>query len=439
MRRQGVKGRIADGDSRNGRALPICAPMSQRTIARRPGDDTNEARSDVSRLTPAITFACAIACGIMVANLYYAQPLIGLIAPELHLRANVAGLIVTLTQLGYGGGLLLVVPLADRIENRKLILATLGITAVALAALAAAPSAPAFLAAATAVGFSAAGAQVVVPYAASLADEKTRGRTIGNVMSGLLAGIMLARPVASMIAEFAGWRAVFGLSSLLMLATALWMARALPRAQADQRPRLRRDPVLDGPNAAARAAVAAARAVSRLPVHDLQHLLDGGAAGTGGSLRLRPAGHRAVRAGGRGGCAGGAARRAARRPRLYPRGHGRRAHHHRAVLLAGGVGGGAAFAAAAWSLFALTLDGATQVNQVLGQRVIFSLPGEDRGRVNAVYMTIVFLLGAGGSAVATLAYHAGGWMGAMTAGTALGVIVTLLFATEWLGRARQPA
>ncbi|HLZ79215.1 MAG TPA: MFS transporter, partial [Sphingomonas sp.] len=203
--------------------------MSQRTIARRPDDDADEERSDADRLTPAITFACAIACGIMVANLYYAQPLLGLIAPELHLRANVAGLIVTLTQLGYGGGLLLVVPLADRIENRKLILVTLGVTAVALAALAVAPSAWAFLAAAMAVGFFAAGAQVVVPYAASLVSEKTRGQAIGNVMSGLLAGIMLARPVASIIAEVAGWRAVFGLSSVLMLATALWMARALPR------------------------------------------------------------------------------------------------------------------------------------------------------------------------------------------------------------------
>src|SRR5579859_1412553 len=183
--------------------------MSQRTIARRPDDDADEERSDADRLTPAITFACAIACGIMVANLYYAQPLLGLIAPELHLRANVAGLIVTLTQLGYGGGLLLVVPLADRIENRKLILVTLGVTAVALAALAVAPSAWAFLAAAMAVGFFAAGAQVVVPYAASLVSEKTRGQAIGNVMSGLLAGIMLARPVASIIAEVAGWRAVF--------------------------------------------------------------------------------------------------------------------------------------------------------------------------------------------------------------------------------------
>lgn len=412
--------------------------MSQRTIARRPDDEIPDGRSDAGRLTPAITFACAIACGIMVANLYYAQPLIGLIAPELHLRANVAGLIVTLTQLGYGGGLLLVVPLADRIENRKLILATLGVTAVALAALAVAPSAPAFLAAAMAVGFSAAGAQVVVPYAASLADEKTRGRAIGNVMSGLLAGIMLARPVASMVAEFAGWRAVFGLSSLLMLATALWMARALPRRMPTnghgygeilrsmgqmlvrERP-LQRRALYQGIlfmvfNIFWTAAplVLADRFGFGQPGIALFAL-----AGAAGALAAPLAG------------------------RLGDRGH----------IRAGTAGALITIALSCWLagwagalhslpllvLFALTLDGATQVNQVLGQRVIFSLPGEDRGRVNAVYMTIVFLLGAGGSAVATLAYHAGGWAGAMAAGTALGVIVTLLFATEWVGRGRQQA
>ena len=147
-------------------------------------------------------------------------PLIALIAPELHLRPGIAGLIVTLTQLGYAGGLLFVVPLADRVENRKLILATIGIVAVALAALAAAPSAEAFLAASVAVGFCSAGVQVVIPFAASLAREETRGRTIGNVMSGLLAGIMLARPVASLIAEVAGWRAVFGVSAAAMRACA---------------------------------------------------------------------------------------------------------------------------------------------------------------------------------------------------------------------------
>ncbi len=412
--------------------------MSQRTIARRPDDDADEGRSDADRLTPATTFACAIACGIMVANLYYAQPLLGLIAPELHLRANVAGLIVTLTQLGYAGGLLLVVPLADRVENRRLILVTLGVTAVALAALAAAPSAWAFLAAAMAVGFFAAGAQVVVPYAASLASEKTRGQAIGNVMSGLLAGIMLARPVASIIAEIAGWRAVFGLSSVLMLATALWMARALPRRTPTnghgygeilrsmgqmllrERPLQRRalyqgflfmifnifwtaaPMVLTerfgfGQTGIALFALAGAAGALAAPL--------AGRLGDGGYIRAGTA------------CA------------LIT------------IALSCWLAGWAGMfhSLALLVVFALTLDGATQVNQVLGQRVIFSLPGEDRGRVNAVYMTIVFLLGAGGSAVATLAYHAGGWMGAMTAGTVLGVIVTLLFATEWLGRARQPA
>jgi predicted MFS family arabinose efflux permease len=163
--------------------------------------------SDQQRgITPAITIVCAIACGAMVANLYYAQPLIALIAPELHIGANIAGLIVKLTMLGYAGGLLLVVALADRLENRRLILATVGLTALALVVLAVSPSAATFLAASVAVGFASAGVQVVLPFAASLAPHETRGATIGNVMSGLLAGIMLSRPAASLIAEIVGAR-----------------------------------------------------------------------------------------------------------------------------------------------------------------------------------------------------------------------------------------
>jgi predicted MFS family arabinose efflux permease len=387
-------------------------------------------------ISPAVTFACAVACGAMVANLYFAQPLIALIAPELHISPGIAGLIVTLTQLGYGGGLLLIVPLADRIENRRLILTTLGITAIALVGLAAAPSAPAFLAAAMAVGFCSAGAQVVVPYAASLAPPETRGRTIGNVMSGLLAGIMLSRPIASMVAEVAGWRAVFGLSAALMLMTGLWMVRALP----ERRPVggqgygailrsmahiLAREPKLQR-RAAYQGLVFAIfnmfwTAVPLVLVERFGFGQTGIAlfalAGAAGALVAPLAG------------------------RLGDRGYIR-------------LGTGGALVTitlsclfAGWSVavhslvllivFALSLDAATQVNQVIGQRVIFSLPGEDRGRTNAVYMTIVFLLGAGGSAIATLAYHAGGWRGAMATGTVIGLIACLLFATEWLGRGRQ--
>ncbi len=388
-------------------------------------------------ITPAVTFACAVACGVIVANLYYAQPLIALIAPELHLKPGIAGLIVTLTQLGYAGGLLLVVPLADRVENRRLILATIGIVTLALAALAAAPSAGAFLAASVAVGFCSAGVQVVVPFAASLAKEETRGQTIGNVMSGLLAGIMLARPVASLIAEVAGWRAVFAVSAVAMLVLGVWLARALPERRPAsghgygeilrsmgqilmrERPLQRRavyqgfvfaifnifwtsvplllaDEFGFGQTGIALFALAGAAGALTAPI--------AGRLGDRGYIRL--------------GTAGALATIAA------------------SCLLAGWAG--ALHSLLLLVVFALTLDGATQVNQVLGQRVIFSLPGEDRGRVNAVYMTLLFVLGACGSAIATLAYHAAGWWGAMGAGAVLGGVVLLLFATEWLeGRAQR--
>jgi predicted MFS family arabinose efflux permease len=387
-------------------------------------------------ISPAVTFACAVACGAMVANLYFAQPLSGLIAPELHISPGIAGLIVTLTQLGYGGGLLLIVPLADRIENRRLILSTLGITAVALVALALAPSAPAFLAAAMAVGFCSAGAQVVVPYAASLAPHATRGRTIGNVMSGLLAGIMLSRPIASLVAEVAGWRAVFGLSAALMVATGLWMVRALPeRRPSGGQPYgailrsmlhiLAREPKLQR------------RAVYQGLVFTIFNMF-----WTTAPLLLVDRfgfGQTGIAIFALAGAAGALVAPLA--GRLGDRGHIRAGTAGALItitlscLLAGWAG--AVHSLLLLVVFALSLDAATQVNQVLGQRVIFSLPGEDRGRVNAIYMTIVFLMGAMGSAVATLAYQAGGWWSAMLVGAGAGLIACLLFASEWLGRGRQ--
>ena len=412
--------------------------MSQRIMTQAAPDAPQEqALAGPPGISPAVTFACAVACGVIVANLYYAQPLIALIAPELHLRPGIAGLIVTLTQLGYAGGLLFVVPLADRVENRKLILATIGIVALALAALAAAPSAFAFLAASAAVGFCSAGVQVVVPFAASLAKEETRGRTIGNVMSGLLAGIMLARPVASLIAEVAGWRAVFAVSAVAMLVLGVWLARALP----ERRPAsghgygeiLRSmEQILMRERPLQRRAVYQGfvfaifnifwTSVPLLLADEFGFGQTGIAlfalAGAAGALTAPIAGRLGDRGYIRLGTAGALATIAA------------------SCLLAGWAG--ALHSLLLLVVFALTLDGATQVNQVLGQRVIFSLPGEDRGRVNAVYMTLLFVLGACGSAIATLAYHAAGWWGAMGAGAVLGGVVLLLFATEWLeGRAQR--
>jgi predicted MFS family arabinose efflux permease len=384
-------------------------------------------------ITPAVTFACAIACGVMVANLYYAQPLIALIAPDLHIGPGIGGFIVTLTMLGYAAGLLLMVPLADRIENRRLILSMVGGTALALAMLAAAPTATTFLIGSMVVGFASAGAQVVVPFAASLAPHETRGATIGNVMSGLLAGIMLARPAASLIAEVAGWRAVFGVSAALMVTLGLWLARALPE---------RRPPGGHGYGEILRSMgqiLIRERSLQRRAVYQGFVFAIFNIFWTAAPLVLADRfgfSQTGIAIFALAGAAGALAAPFA--GRLGDRGHIRLGTAGALLtiavscVLAGWAG--AIHSLALLVIFALTLDSATQVNQVLGQRVIFSLPGEGRGRVNAVYMTTMFVLGAAGSAIATLAYHADGWWGAMIAGAVLGCVVTIIFATEFLGR-----
>jgi predicted MFS family arabinose efflux permease len=397
---------------------------------------TTATDGETGGITPAITAACSVACGVMVANIYYAQPLIGLIAPALKLGTGEAGLIVTLTQLGYAGGLLLAVPLADRIENRRLLLVMIALTAVSLAGLAAAPGAASFLLASAAVGFFSAGVHVVVPFAASLAPAETRGRTIGNVMSGLLAGIMLSRPVASLIAEAGGWRAVFVVAAVAMAVLGLWLARALPERRPASGDNYRR--ILRSMGALLlRERPLQRRALYHgliftvfilfwtiVPLELAQRfgfsqtgIAVFALAGAAGALVAPIAG------------------------RLGDRGHVR-AGTGAAMLIVIASCLLAGLAGAAGSLLllvlaAIMLDGATQLNQVLGQRVIFSLPGEDRGRVNAVYMTIIFLFGSTGGILATAAFDHAGWWGAMGAGAVIGSVATLLFATEWLERRVQ--
>jgi predicted MFS family arabinose efflux permease len=384
-------------------------------------------------ISPMVTFACALACGAMVANIYYSQPLVGLIAPELHMSAGAAGSIVSLTQLGYAAGMLLIVPLADRLENRALTLATCGLTALALALTAIVPSAGALLFASAMVGMTSAGVHVLVPFAASLAPVETRGRTIGNVMSGLFAGIMLSRPVASLVAEVAGWRLVFGLAALLMIAIGLWLARVLPQRRPGSGHSYGQILASMG-RLLARERQLQRRALyhglifliftlfwTAVPLeltHGFGFTQTGIAifalAGAAGALVAPFAG----RLGDRGHLKAGTA--AAMTIMIL------------SCLVAGWAG--AAGSLMVLALAAIALDGATQLHQVLSQRVIFSLPGEDRGRVNAVYMTIIFLFGGMAGVIATLVYAAGGWWGAMLLGAGAGCLVLALFATEFLGR-----
>ncbi|WP_371522214.1 MFS transporter [Kitasatospora sp. NBC_01300] len=179
-------------------------------------------------LPPAAAWLLSVACGLAVANVYYSQPLLDLIAADHGIDPATIGLVGTLTQTGYALGLLLLVPLGDRVNRRTLTTAQLGLSVLALAAVALAPSASLMLAAMAAVGVLAVVAQVVVAYAASLAAPADRGRVVGTVTSGIVVGILLARTVAGTIGDLAGWRAVYVVSAVATGAMALAVAVVLP-------------------------------------------------------------------------------------------------------------------------------------------------------------------------------------------------------------------
>lgn len=184
-------------------------------------------------ISSAMIFLLASACGLIVANLYYAQPLAGVIGAELGLSAGATGLIVTLTQIGYGLGLLFVVPLGDLIENRKLIVTTVVMAVAALVAAALAPHASQFFMAVFLVGISSVAVQMILPLAAHMTPDASRGRVVGSIMSGLMVGIMLARPLSSVLSELVSWRGVFLISSVVMAILALVLYRLLPRRMPD--------------------------------------------------------------------------------------------------------------------------------------------------------------------------------------------------------------
>ena len=146
-----------------------------------------------------LTVLLAMSGGLIVANLYYAQPLIGPIAADLGLSPQSAGLIVTMTQFGYGVGLLLIVPLGDLIENRRLVVGVTSLGAVALLGVALSSHPLPFFTAGLFIGLGSVAVQILIPYAGHLAPEATRGRVVGNVTTGLMLGVMLSRPVASFI------------------------------------------------------------------------------------------------------------------------------------------------------------------------------------------------------------------------------------------------
>lgn len=173
----------------------------------------------------------AITCGLVVANIYYNQPLLAEIGRTFGLSESNVSLIATITQVGYTLGLLFVVPLGDKRERKSLILVLLLCAAACMAGAAFAPTFALLAAASLLIGIFSAVPQLLIPMAASLASDEERGRVVGKVMSGLLIGILLSRTISGYVGAQFGWRTMFWVGAGVMVLLTAVLARMLPRNQ----------------------------------------------------------------------------------------------------------------------------------------------------------------------------------------------------------------
>ncbi len=381
----------------------------------------------------------AVASGMAVANMYYAQPMLATIARHMHTSSGVAGQIVTVTQAGYALGLLFLVPLGDLLNRRRLIVGLLLALVPALLLAALAPTIGVLLVAALVIGLAAVAVMVLVPFAASLAGPAERGRVVGTIMSGLLIGILISRTVSGVVSQAFGWRIVFAAAAILMLLLAgvLWrvLPRRSPQAATLPYPRLlasiaalvRAEPVLRrralyGALAFAMFSVLWTNLAFLLahPPYGYDQALIGlfGLAGVGGAAAASLAGRWADRG------------------------------WHRAT-----TGGFILASLAAFGLLALggtalipliagivLIDLGAQGIHVTNQSIIYRLRGtEQLSRITTAYMVTYFIGGAAGSAVSALVFAQHGWLGVCLVGALLALGALALWLSETLPvRQHQP-
>jgi predicted MFS family arabinose efflux permease len=381
---------------------------------------TIDVRIGMSR---SVVLLFATACGVAVANLYYAQPVLDTIAKAYGASSGTAGLVVTFTQIGYAVGLALVVPLGDLVARRRLVPAVLGVTTAGLIASAAAPSIAVLIAVALLVGATSVVAQVLIPMAASLADDEHRGQVVGTVMSGLLLGILLARTVSGVVAGASSWRVVYVMAAVLTVTLAIVLGRLLPPE--GTRPvigyrallgttvtTLRREKLLQ------RRCLFGALAFAAFSVFwtTMAFLLAGapyhygdttiglfGLVGAAGAACANVAGRWADRGLTKAttlvfaGCLAVS---------FLPLWYGR----HDLTMLVVGI---------------VILDVGAQGLMVTNQSLIYRLAPESRSRITAAYMVCCFAGGAIGSELGSILYDSHGWAGVTIVGSALGIAATL--------------
>ncbi|GGU93399.1 MFS transporter [Actinomadura cremea] len=375
------------------------------------------------------------ATGLAVANNYFAQPLLDLIADELGVTASAAALVVTAAQCGYALGLILLVPLGDLVDRRRLAVALYAATAVFLLVSATATSGAVLLAGTALTALTSVGAQVVVPFAATLAAPEERGKVVGTVMTGLMLGLLLARTASGALAELGGWRTVYWVSAVLMALMAVLLRVRLPRLAGDPERLsyaglLRSTVAMLGyePLLRWRAGIAALSLASFSVLWTAATLL----------LVRAPYGwsESAIGLFGLVGVVGALTASVA----------GRLADRGRVQAVSGA---GTVLLVASWPLLAagerslvwllagvVLLDLAHQAVLNSSQNVVYALRPEARNRINSAFMTVFFVGGAVGSALTSVVWARGGWTGVCVLGGALSAGTVVLWGLERLTAGR---
>jgi predicted MFS family arabinose efflux permease len=374
-------------------------------------------------LSRGLTAVLAVSCGLTVANLYFNQPLLALIAQSFGVEVSRATPVAMATQLGYASGLTLIGPLGDRVPRKPLILILGAVLTLALFAAAASQSLVQLVIASFALGLAASLAQQLVPLAAQLAPAERRGRVVGTVMAGLLVGLLGGRVVAGFVGEAWGWRSVFLVGATGVMVMSAVLALALPNLPPATNARygklLASTLALAREHATLRAAALngallfGSFSVFWVALTPLltgpSFQLDGRAAGLFGLIGI--AGAFVAPLAGRLNDKYGT-------PRVL-------AGFVAITIVSYGVFAFSAHSLVGLAVGTLVLDLGIQGAQISNQSRIFALQPDARSRINAFYMTCYFVGGASGSLLAGVAWAHFGWAGAVTAGSTLALLAGL--------------
>jgi predicted MFS family arabinose efflux permease len=374
-----------------------------------------------------MTLLFAVVCGMSVANIYFAQPLLDHLSKEFGIDYSTIGILITITQIFYAVGLLLLVPLGDLLNQRRLIIGQMLLSVVALIIVGTASSSTVLFVGMASVGLLAVVTQTVVAFAATMAAPAERGRVVGMVTSGIVIGILLARSISGILTDLAGWRSVYLFSAALMLCMVCTLFRVLPNVEREVKTLSYAQLLSSVFMLFVQERVLRIRAILALLIFTAFSIL-----WTSVVLPLSAPplslSHTAIGAFGLAGIVGALA--AARAGKLADQGHGQRTTGIALLLLL-----------ISWwfisfteqSLLALVigivlLDLAVQAVHVTNQSIILTLRMEARSRLTAGYMVFYSIGSATGSIASTQIYSHYGWNGVCWLGASVSAVAFLFWA-----------